>query len=283
MYYILYNPLSNGGTCVEKAIELDKTFRENNLETKLISLLEINNISEFLSSLEKEDIIIIVGGDGTLYHIANEIHDYNIDNKVILLAKAGTGNDFYRDVKNEEKDGFVRIDQYITNTPTVEFFGNINHFNNSCGIGVDGDICNRVNISKKKSAIHYLINCIKAVFGFKRFTLTAKIDGEEKVFEKTWFATVMQGKYFGGGMKVAPDQDRKSDELTVVVVHKVSVLLLMCILPTIYSGKHVKFKKYVKIFKCKEVELKTSAPQFMEIDGDIVPNIENIIVNKKPR
>jgi len=280
MYYILYNPLSNGGTCIAKAQELEKKFTNEQKEYKTISLLEINNIQKFIDSLNNDDIIIIVGGDGTLYHIANEIHNFDIKNKIILLAKAGTGNDFYRDVKDEEEDGFVRIDQYITKTPTVEFFRNINHFNNSCGMGVDGDICNRVNISKKKSAIHYLINCIKAVFGFDRFTLKANIDGTEHTFEKTWFAVVMQGKYFGGGMKVAPEQERKSDELTLVVAHNVGILKLLFILPKIYSGKHVKHKKYVKIFKCKNVELNASNPQFIEIDGDIVPNIEKIIVKK---
>jgi hypothetical protein len=50
-------------------------------------------------------------------------------------------------------------------------------------MGVDGDICNRVNISKKKSAIHYLLNCIKAVFNYKRYTLKAKIDGEEHIIK----------------------------------------------------------------------------------------------------
>ena len=280
MYYILFNPLSNGGTCIEKTNELANNFEKENKNFKLISLLEIDNIQKFLDSLNNEDIIIIVGGDGTLYHIVNEIKNYKIHNK-ILLAKAGTGNDFYRDVKKEEKDGFVRIDQYITNTPTVEFFRNVNQFNNSCGIGVDGDICNRVNLSKKKTAIHYLINCIKAVLNFERFTLTANIDGKEHVFEKTWFTTVMQGKYFGGGMKVAPNQDRRSDELTLVVVNNVCVFLLMIILPTIYLGKHVIFKKYVKIFKCQNVKLNTSSPQFMEIDGDIVPNVEKIKVYKR--
>ena len=278
MNYILFNPLSNGGTCIQKAQELEKQFIDNNREVKSISLLDIINISKFIDSLNDDDVIIIVGGDGTLYHIANEIADFDVKSKAILLAKAGTGNDFYRDVKNEEKDGFVRIDKYITKTPTCDFNENINHFNNSCGMGVDGDICNRVNKSKKKSAIHYLINCLKAVLKFNRFTLTAKIDGEEHVFEKVWFTTVMKGKYFGGGMKVAPNQDRNSDELTLVIVHKVCTFLLMCILPTIYSGKHIKFKKYVKVFKCKEVELKTSNPQFMELDGDIFENVSNIKV-----
>ena len=280
MYYILYNPLSNGGTCVNKAKELEIKFNKENKENKLISLIEINNIQEFLNSVNNDDTIIIVGGDGTLYHIANEIHGYDISNKIVLLAKAGTGNDFYRDVKRYEKDGFVRIEKYLSNTPSVEFNGIINYFNNSCGIGVDGDICNRVNAAKKKSGIHYLIHCLKAVLSFEKFTLKTKIDDEEKIFEKTWFTTVMQGRYFGGGMKVAPSQDRNSDTLTMVVVHKVPVALLMIILPTIYLGKHTIFKKYVKIFNCKNVELETSAPQFIEIDGDIVPEVCKLKIKK---
>ena len=280
MYYILFNPLSNGGTCIEKANELDVKFTNENKEHKCISLLDITNIQEFLDSLNQDDIIIIVGGDGTLYHIANEIHDFDIKNKIILLAKAGTGNDFYRDIKKEEKEGFVRIDQYITKSPSVEYNDKLVYFNNSCGIGVDGDICNRVNVSKKKSAIHYLFNCLKAVLKFKKFTLKVKIDGEEHEFKKTWFTAVMQGKYFGGGMKIAPSQDRNNDELTLVVVHKVCTFLLILILPTIYLGKHVIFKRYVKVFKCKEVELETSTPQFMELDGDIVPNVNKLKVKK---
>ena len=266
--------------CIKKAHELEKELKKESKVSKQVNLLEIDNIQNLLDSFSNEDTIIIVGGDGTLYHIVNQIQGYDITNKVIMLAKAGTGNDFYRDVKHLAKDGFVRIDKFLQKTPSVEFLNKTNHFNNSCGIGVDGDICNRVNLSKKKSAVHYLLNCLKAVLNFNRFTLNAKIDGKDYEFKNTWFATVMEGKYFGGGMKVAPDQDRTSDELTMVVVHNVCVFLLIFILPTIYIGKHVKVKKYVKVFKCKNVEIKTSSPQYVEIDGDIVPNIEYLKVNK---
>ena len=281
MYYILYNPLSNGGTCFKKVTKLEEKLKSENKEVKCISLLDIeNNMHSFLDSLNKEDIVVIVGGDGTLYHAANTMNNYDLKDKTILFAKAGTGNDFYRDVKHLSNDGFVKIDKYLANAPTVAFNDKVNRFNNSCGIGVDGDICNRVNASKRKSAIHYLFNCLKAVLNFKRFTLTAKIDGVEHVFKNTWFTTVMQGKYFGGGMKVAPDQDRDSEELTMIVAHNVCTALLVFILPTIYIGQHVHFKKYVSIFKCKEVELHTSAPQFIEIDGDIEPNIDYVKIKK---
>ena len=280
MYYILYNPLSNGGTCESKAIELENKFKKEEKPHKKINLLEVDNLPKFLDTIPNEDNIIIVGGDGTLYHLANQIQGYDISNKIILLAKAGTGNDFYRDVKHLEQDGLVRIDNFLAKTPTVEFFRNTNHFNNSCGIGVDGDICYRVNLSKKKSAIHYLLNCLKAVLSFDRFTLKAKINGKDYEFKNTWFTTVMEGKYFGGGMKVAPMQDRTSDELTMIVVNNVCTFLLVLILPTIYLGQHVHFKKYVKIFKCKDIELRTSTPQYVEIDGDIVPNVDYIKIKK---
>ena len=279
MYYILYNPLSNGGTCIAKADNIKEKLINENKEVTSISLLEIEHIQDFLNSLNKEDIIILVGGDGTLYHIANEIAGYNIHNKV-LLAKAGTGNDFYRDVKNEEVDGFVRIDQYITNTPSVIINNETQHFNNSCGMGVDGDICERTNKSKRKGPINYFYNCLRAVLSFKRFKLNLKIDGKDYEFDKTWFTVIMQGKYFGGGMKVAPEQDRNSEDLTIVVVNKVCVPLLICILPTIYSGKHVKFKKYVTVLKGKDIELKASLPQYVEFDGDITPNISELKISK---
>ena len=107
MYYILYNPLSNGGTCESKAIELENKFKKEEKPHKKINLLEVDNLPKFLDTIPNEDNIIIVGGDGTLYHLTNQIQGYDISNKIILLAKAGTGNDFYRDIKHEEKDGFV--------------------------------------------------------------------------------------------------------------------------------------------------------------------------------
>ena len=100
----------------------------------------------------------------TIEEVYSSYGFYNLDTPIVessevLLAKAGTGNDFYRDVKNEEVDGFVKIDQYITNTPSITVNNETLHFNNSCGIGVDGDICERTNKSKRKGPINYFYNC----------------------------------------------------------------------------------------------------------------------------
>ena len=45
---------------------------------------------------------MLLGGDGTLNRLVNDLDGYVPKNK-LWLYKAGTGNDFYRDVKNEEE------------------------------------------------------------------------------------------------------------------------------------------------------------------------------------
>ena len=281
MNYILYNPLSNGGTCIEKANKLSQKLDKQKKENKCISLLDINDIQAFLDSIYEEDIIIIVGGDGTLYRMANKLYNYDLKGKNVYLAKAGTGNDFYRDLKKKEIDGLVKIDKFLASAPSAVSENKTYYFNNSCGIGVDGDICDRVNKSEKKSSINYLLTCLKAVFNFKRFSLNINVDGKSSIHEKVWFTAIMNGKYFGGGMKVAPKQNRDDDVFTVVIVEKVPTILLVFILPTIYLGLHTIFKRYVKIVKGKDIEILTDSPKLCEIDGDILGNINKIKTTKK--
>lgn len=47
------------------------------------------------------------------------------------------------------------------------------------------------------------------------------MDGETRHYDKVWLAPTMFGKYYGGGMKVAPEQDRNNPQHTVtnVVIH----------------------------------------------------------------
>ena len=42
----------------------------------------------------------------------------------------------------------------------------------------------------------------------------------------------------------------------------------------------MKFKKYVSILKGKEIEIKTSLPQYAEFDGDITPGISELKITK---
>ena len=50
---------------------------------------------EFVSTINKDDEIILVGGDGTLNHFANYVYGKGFENNFYLF-RAGTGNDFVK-------------------------------------------------------------------------------------------------------------------------------------------------------------------------------------------
>ena len=77
MNYLLFNPLSKNGTgCKikdEAKLKLNKQFPQ----LKEINVLDLN-VEDFITNLQVEDILILVGGDGTLNHFANFVYKKNI-------------------------------------------------------------------------------------------------------------------------------------------------------------------------------------------------------------
>ena len=78
----------------------------------------------------------------------------------------------------------------------------------------------------KKNKLSYFINTFKAISQFKPTNMDVTVDGKIYHFSKTFFVAVQNGRYFGGGMKVAPNADPLSDDYQVIVAHGISKALI---------------------------------------------------------
>lgn len=269
MKYYLYNSLSNNGI---KPEFLEIVERLENTEIKEIIDLDYQ---EFLKNLKEEDEIVIVGGDGTLNYFVNEIKDLEINNKIYYRA-SGTGNDFMHDI--EKIDGEeILINQYVHNLPTVYVKDVERKFLNGVGYGIDGYCCEVADEIKKKTPnkkINYTGIAIKGLlFHFKSATATITVDGREYVHENVWIAPTMKGRFYGGGMMVAPNQDRLSGEVSVVVYHAKSRLKALMSFPSIFKGEHIKKEKMVSIYTGKEITVKFDRSCALQIDGETVLDV----------
>lgn len=269
MKYYLYNSLSNNGI---KPEFLEIVERLENTEIKEIIDLDYQ---EFLKNLKEEDEIVIVGGDGTLNYFVNEIKDLEINNKIYYRA-SGTGNDFMHDI--EKIDGEeILINQYVHNLPTVYVKDVERKFLNGVGYGIDGYCCEVADEIKKKTPnkkINYTGIAIKGLlFHFKSATATITVDGKEYVHENVWIAPTMKGRFYGGGMMVAPNQDRLSGEVSVVVYHAKSRLKALMSFPSIFKGEHIKKEKMVSIYTGKEITVKFDHSCALQIDGETVLDV----------
>ncbi|VEU81195.1 diacylglycerol/lipid kinase family protein [Haploplasma axanthum] len=279
MDIILYNPLSRNGKNIKLVNKLKKKLNKKGRIVDTINLLEITDIELFVTTNQNIDRFIIIGGDGTLNRLVNGIRGIDIK-PGIFLYKAGTGNDFIRSLPGRKK-GLIDVKDYLKKLPKVSFNNREMLFLNGVGLGLDGLVCHKVNNSKyKKNKFNYFRHALEAFREFVPRVSKVFIDGLEIQVDKTWFVSVMNSKYFGGGMKIAPKASRLNDTLEVVIIKKVPKFILLTIFPTIYLGWHTKLKKYVNIYKGKEVKVVFDQGVIMQIDGDDFTDIKEITAIK---
>ena len=263
MKYYLYNSLANNGIRpeVKEGVEL-------------VDAVGID-YPEYLKGLNPEDEVVLVGGDGTLNYFVNAVNGIEIKNNIYLLG-CGTGNDFLTDIGKQAGEE-VQVNKYLENLPTVRVNGMEKLFINNMGFGIDGYCCEVADQIKEKNPekkINYSGIAIKGLlFHFKPCHAEITVDGVKHEFENVWIAPTMKGKYYGGGMDMAPEQDRFSGKLTVVVYHCKSKIKALMAFPSIFKGEHVAKTDIVQMFTGNEISVRFSRPCAAQIDGETVLNV----------
>ncbi len=266
--YILYNSKAGKGENLDALTAMLKD------DYKIIDVLKVKDYDLFLGGLEKDDYIIIAGGDGTINHFANDTANIQFENDVLLYPN-GTGNDFAKDVGKEKGCEPFSIKKYLNNLPTITVNGQKSLFINAIGYGIDGYCCEVGDKQKSegKTDINYTGIAIKGLlFHFKPVNAKVTVDGVEYNFKKAWLAPAMHGRFYGGGMMAAPEQNRESEDkiLSVMVFHGKGRLQTLMAFPSIFKGEHVKKENIVKVIKGKEITVEFDRPTALQIDGETV-------------
>ena len=281
-YYVLYNPLSANNNGKKRAENLKEIL--NNKELYFYDITQIKDYSKFFEENVKDTNIIICGGDGTINKFIN--NNEGIESKYnIYYYPTGTGNDFSNDVKDNElnDNGLILINEYLKNLPTVTVNGENYKFLNGIGYGIDGYCCEEGDRLKAKSnkPVNYTSIAIKGLlFHYKPTNAKIYADGKEYNFKKVWIAATMNGRYYGGGMMSAPNQDRLNEEgfVSLVIMHDSGKLKTLSIFPSIFEGEHIKHSDVVKVITGKDIRVQFDRPTALQIDGETFVDIKEYSV-----
>ena len=274
MTYLLLNPLANNSKGEQDARQWAA---DNNVECEFTSLLDIKDMKEFLDGLKEGDEVILTGGDGTINRFANDVYGYEFKNPV-YYAKCGSGNDFFRDNEHLAVDGKIDIRPMMKNLPLITVKGIQRRFVNGIGYGIDGETCRIGDIQRATSdkPVSYSNIAIKLLLGsYKLKKATVDVDGKVSTFENVWMASTMKGRFYGGGMMVAPAQDRFNDDGTVtcVTLYKKNRLVTLMRFSSLNKGEHVLKKDWVTVQTGKKVTVSFDQPCALQIDGDVIEDV----------
>ena len=268
--YVIYNPLAGNGKAQEDAQLLQMLLDE---ELEYYDMTRITNYGAFISGMEKEDYLVIVGGDGTLNRFVNDTDGLEITHE-ILYFPTGTGNDFAKDVGMGENPHSITA--YLKDLPSVEIKGKRYRFINGVGFGIDGYCCEVGDELRKipGKKVNYTGIAIKGLlFHFAPRNAKVIVDGKEYAYKKVWIAPTMHGRFYGGGMIPTPQQDRSSGRLSIMLFHGAGRIRTLCVFPSIFKGEHIKHENMVAVHTGKEVTVEFDRPTPLQIDGETILDV----------
>lgn len=278
MNYILYNPKSNNENNYFNIIHGAAKLEE--LGVKKICLIGLDIIG-FCNELCDSDRVLICGGDGTLNHFANDTYGFEFPCPVFVI-RSGTGNDFLNDLGQMDNENLIDIREHLKNLPEIEVNGERRRFINGVGLGIDGRVCVEVEKTKARTdkKVHYTPIAVKLLaYEYKRPNAKLTVDGVTHEYTQVWTAATMKGKYFGGGMKVAPMQDRTNGKISVMMMHGGSRLKTLGVFTKIFKGTHVKHTEMIDIYEGYDIEVEFDTPSDVQIDGETIVGVTKYSVH----
>jgi len=272
--YVLYNKKAGEGNALESVKMLEIIIND---EMKFIDVSEVSDYNTFLTGLEKNDYIILAGGDGTINCFINNVENIEFDNEVLYFPN-GTGNDFAYDLGYLKECTPFSIKKYIRNLPTVTVKGKTFRFINGIGYGIDGYCCEAGDELKKISnkKVNYTAVAINGLlFNYKPTNAKVTVDGKVYTYEKVWLAPTMNGRFYGGGMMPTPNQERNSGKLSTMIFHNAGKIKTLVFFPSIFKGKHIKYKKQIEILTGNEITVEFDRPIALQIDGETISEVSS--------
>lgn len=286
MKYVLFNSLANSSNCEENINGYVNKLGDN---VKVLNVIDLVDYKAFFDTLNNEDEVHLLGGDGTLNKFINIANGQNVLNNLpckFYFSGSGTGNDFCNDLKDVMVDDKILLNDYLNDLPLVTVKEKDYLFINGIGFGIDGYCCEVADELHKKSnkPVDYSKIAINGLlFHYKRPNAKVTVDGVTKTYKNVYLAATMKGKCYGGGMLVAPNQNRSNPDkkVSVVVLHGCSRLKALMIFPSLFKGTHVSYTKNIDIIEGHNVEVEFDIPTALQIDGETIKEVTNYKVSSK--
>jgi YegS/Rv2252/BmrU family lipid kinase len=226
--------------------------------------------------------VLVAGGDGTLSEVATGLLAAQLaDYATVGLLPLGTGGDFARSLgvprdlegalaciaagKTRKVDAGRALFLGEDGEERTAYFVNVSSF------GISGLIDELVNRTSKRlgGTVSFLVGTLRAIFQYRSTRVAIRVDGELVHDAGLILATAANGRYFGGGMRVAPEARIDDGLLDVVIVADLPIAKLLLKLPKIYAGTHLAEEAAV-LHRGRVIEA-TASPGRVKLDLDGEP------------
>lgn len=247
------------------------------------------------------ELVVVVGGDGTLSESAEGFFDFNHDLNALPIAinpaatlailPAGTGDDFARGLRLSRaplQDWLDTLISYCRSDANIQprsidlLYGRCNGFEkpficlNASTMGIGGETAGRVAAQGKfmrrfSGEFRFVFAAVGALAAWRERRVRVTVDGRVAGDGPMNLVGVANGLYAGGGMMLSPEARIDDGKLDVITASGLTRANVVTELSRIHNGGHVKNPK-VSITQGTIVNIETFLMQDampLEADGNV--------------
>ncbi len=280
----------NSGTSSKAAIPglIENTIDKEKFDYEIVVTQYAGHASEIASRAKDEgkDIVVAVGGDGTVNEVARAIVH---SGTALGIIPCGSGNGLARHLllpMNVKKAIEVLNECEIRALD----YGIINGypFFCTCGMGFDAFVSQKFAEAGKRGPITYVENVLREGLKYQPETYILQ-DENGTIKYKAFLISCANASQYGNNAYIAPQASMSDGLMDVIIMEPFDVFEAPQISIDMFNKTLDKSSK-IKTFKCRKLHIHRSKPGAIHYDGDpamtgedidveLVPNGINIVVN----
>ncbi len=230
------------------------------------------------------ELIVSVGGDGTLNEVVNGMLDPNgkprNPNAVLGVISSGTGSDFVRSA-NLPRDMLLAARHLVRATQTVPLdIGEMifhsdgketrRYFVNVAGMGFDAEVIERTERGGKRGGgtIPYYTALLATIGSYENKEVVVQLD-DQTLQGRMNSVVICNGKYFGGGMMISPHATLDDGKFDVIILGDFGKLEVLLNTPRLYNGTILEHPK-VSEYRASIVTVESRQRMLIQADGEFI-------------
>jgi len=278
MAVVIVNPLSAGGSTGEAWPQIASDLRSHFGSFRAVFTKHRGDAAALASEAARKGakLIIACGGDGTISEVANGILSSGKDAELGILP-SGTGGDFRRtlEIPARSRDAArilrigrsVRIDVGRVSYTDQEGRDATRYFVGVASCGMSTKVIERV----KTEDVSFVNALLKTAMRNEPVRLLVQLDDSHERHLVVSNLCVANARYFGGGMKIAPDAKLTDGKLDIVSIGDLSAMKIFTSAPRVYTGSHLSMPE-VSHTLARKITVRASdraAEIPLEVDGEL--------------
>lgn len=279
-YYFIINPISGNGKGKKLIPLIEEYFHQKGLDFTIQVTTEAGEARKLAAAAiqKKIEVIVAVGGDGTVNEVAGQVAGSESTLGVIPI---GSGNGLAREVnipldirsalRNLVHGQIQKID---TGTCNGHFFAC------TAGIGFDAQMAHSFLHLKNRGLVGYVKTFLKDFFNYQSTNYHLQYN-HQKLDAQAFLITIANSKQWGNEFYISPLSKTNDGIFEVCILRKFPLVIFPILLFRILN-KTIHKSKYVTILHASHLTISNTHDSFFHTDGEVFKAENNFQILLNP-